>query len=123
MTSALLSHTILAAHDPASGRYDALRLAGSLGLSTEEMARAVGRTPRGLRKTPDSPRLQEALAELVALVGRLRELLDGSIEYVRVWLRAPHPDLGGRTPLSYLVEGKPEVVTALVEAIEAGQPG
>ena len=121
--STLLSHTILSAHDPASGRYDALRLAATLALSTEEMARALGRTPRGLRKTPDSARLQDDLGQLVALTGRLRELLDGSIEYVRIWLRAPHPDLGGRTPLSYLVEGKPEVVEALVHAIEAGQPG
>ena len=63
------------------------------------------------------------MAELVALVNRLRELLDGSIEYVRIWLRAPHPDLGGRTPLSYLIDGKPEVVEVLVRAIETGQPG
>jgi hypothetical protein len=121
--STLLSHTILSAHDPASGRYDALRLADTLALSIEEMAQVVGRTPRGLRKNPDSPRLQGELAELVALTGRLRELLDGSIEYVRIWLRAPHPDLAGRTPVSYLIEGKPEVVEALVAAIEAGQPG
>jgi hypothetical protein len=121
--TALLSHTIVSAHDPASGRYDALRLAGALALSTEEMARVLGRSPRGLRKTPDSPRLQEPMAELVGLTGRLRELLDGSIEYVRIWLRAPHPDLGGRSPLSYLLEGKPEVVEALVRAMETGQPG
>ena len=120
---ALLSHTILAAHDPASGRYDAIRLARTLALSTEQMARAVGRTPRGLWKTPDPPRLQQDLEEPVALVGRLRELLDGSIEHVRIWPRAPHPDLGGRTPLSDLVEGKPDVVVALVEAIDVGQPG
>lgn len=118
----LLSHTILSAHDPASGRYDALRLADALALSTDEMARILGRTPRGLRKNPDSPRLQEDMAELVLLTSRLRELLDGSIEYVRIWLRAPHPDLGGRTPLSYLVEGNPEVVESLIQAFETGQP-
>ncbi len=121
--STLLDHTILTAHDPASGRYDALRLAATLAWSTEEMAHVLGRTPRGLRKNPDSPRLQGDLADLVGLIGRLRELLDGSVEYVRIWLRAPHPDLGGRTPFSYLVEGKPEVVEALVSAIETGQPG
>jgi hypothetical protein len=119
----LLSHTILSAHDPASGRYDALRLAEALALSTDEMARILGRTPRGLRKNPDSLRLQEDMAELVLLTSRLRELLDGSIEYARIWLRAPHPDLGGRTPLSYLVEGNPEVVESLIAAFETGQPG
>jgi len=50
-------------------------------------------------------------------------VLDGSIEYVRIWLRAPHPDLGGRTPLSYLLAGKPEAVEALIAAAESGQPG
>jgi hypothetical protein len=119
----LLSHTILSAHDPASGRYDALRLAGSLALTTEEMARVLGRTPRGLRKNPASARLQPEMGNLVSLIGRLRELLDGSMEYVRVWLRAPHPDLGGRTPMSYLLEGRPDAVEALVQAIEAGQLG
>jgi hypothetical protein len=121
--TALLSHTILSAHDPVTGHYDALRLAHTLALSTEEIARVLHRTPRGLRKNPDSPHLQESMAEIVRLTSRLRELLDGSIEYVRIWLRSPHPDLAGRTPLSYLLEGKPEVVEALVAAIETGQPG
>src|SRR4051794_9751184 len=121
--SALLTHTVLDAHDPANGHYDALRLAAALALSTDEMARVLGRTPRGLRKTPGSPRLQHDMAAVVGLVVRLRELLDGSIEYVRIWLRAPHPDLGGRTPLSYLLQGKPKVVEALIAAAESGQPG
>jgi len=50
-------------------------------------------------------------------------MLDGPIESVRIWLRAPHPDLGGRTPLSCLTEGNSQVVEALVRAIETGQPG
>ena len=62
------------------------------------------------------------MASLVQLVSRLRELLDGSMELARIWLRSPHPDLGGRTPLSYLLDGKPEVVEAFVHAIETGQP-
>jgi hypothetical protein len=101
----LLDHALLEAHDPASGRYDAVRVGETLGLSGAEMARVLSWTPRGLRKTPTSPRLQEALTRLVATVPPLRELLDGSMPYMRIWLRAPHPALGGRTPLSYLLEG------------------
>jgi hypothetical protein len=52
----------------------------------------------------------------------LRELLDGSMPYVRIRLRAPHPALGGRTPLSSLLEGQLEPVEHLVHAIAAGQP-
>jgi uncharacterized protein (DUF2384 family) len=119
----LLEHTILAAHDPATGRFDASRLAKALNLTTKEMADILHRTPRGLLKNPDSQQLQSEMARIVRMIVQLRELLDGSMEYVRIWLRSPHPDLGGRTPLSYLVEGKPEVVEALIYAYEVGQPG
>jgi len=119
----LLEHTVLAAHDPASGRFDALRLAKALNLTTKEMADILHRTPRGLLKNPDSQQLQSQMARLVRMITQLRELLDGSMEYVRIWLRAPHPDLEGRTPLSYLIEGKREVVEALIYAYEVGQPG
>ena len=36
--SALLEHTLLEAHDPATGRYDAIRVGQSLGLSVVDMA-------------------------------------------------------------------------------------
>jgi hypothetical protein len=120
--ASLLEHTLLEAHDPASGRYDALRVGQRLGLSGAEMAQLLGWTPRGVRKNPTSPRLQEPLTRLMAMVTLLRDLLDGSMPYVRVWLRAPHPALGGRTPLSYLLEGRPEPVEDLVRAIATGQP-
>jgi hypothetical protein len=120
--AALLEHALLEAHDPASGRYDALRVGQSLGLSAAETAQMLRRTPRGLRKNPTSPRLQESLTRIVATLTLLRELLDGSMPYVRIWLRAPHPALGGRTPLSYLLEGQLEPVEGLVRAIAAGRP-
>jgi hypothetical protein len=118
----LLEHTLLEAHDPSSGRYDALRVGDSLGLSAADMAHVVGWTAGGIRKNPASPRLQEQLTRLMATVTLLRELLDGSMPYVRVWLRAPHPALGGRTPLSYLLYGQIGPVDDLVRAIAAGQP-
>jgi hypothetical protein len=120
--AALLEHTLLEAHDPSSGRYDAVRVGHSLGLSAAEMALVVGWTPRGIRKNPASPKLQEPLTRLMATVTLLRELLDGSMPYVRVWLRAPHPALGGRTPLSYLLDGQIGPVDDLARAIAAGQP-
>lgn len=119
----LLKHTILTAHNQVTGRFDALQLAKTLEITTKEMASILQRTPRGLQKNPDSQQLQGELARLIKLIMELRELLDGSMNYVRIWLRSPHPDLGGRTPLSYLVEGKPEVVEALVYAFETGQAG
>ncbi len=118
----LLEHTLLEAHDPASGRYDALRVGQSLGLSAADMAQVLGWTARGVRKNPTSPKLQEPLTRLMATVTLLRELLDGSMPYVRVWLRAPHPALAGRTPLSYLLEGQIGPIEDLARAIASGQP-
>src|SRR6266498_3824116 len=118
----LLGHTLLEAHDPSSGRYDALRVGQGLGLTAAEMAQILGWTARGVRKNPASPKLQEPLTRLMATVTLLRELLDGSMAYVRVWLRAPHPALAGRTPLSYLLEGQFSPVEDLVRAIANGQP-
>ena len=123
MTSNLLDHTLLSAHDPKTGRYDARRLASTLEISNKEMAAVVGYTPTGLGKNPASPRLQPKLRELVSLLNRLRELLDGRMDLVRVWLKAPHPYLGGATPLSYLETGKLDTVETLVYMMETGQPG
>ncbi len=119
----LLEHTLLSAHDPNTGRYDARRLAAVLSLSNIEMAAILGYTPRGLGKNPASPRLQARLTAIVRLINRLRELLDGNMEYVRIWLKAPHPDLDGHTPLSFLQEGKLESIETLIHMIETGQPG
>jgi hypothetical protein len=80
----LLEHTVLAAHDPATGRFDPLRLAKALNLTTKEMADILHRTPRGLLKNPDSQQLQSEMARLVRIIMQLRELLDGSMEYVRI---------------------------------------
>jgi len=85
-----LRHTLVEGHNPQSGRFDAVRLARALGLSVPEMARVLGYTPRGLRANPDSKNLQAKLGELVGLVIRLLEELDGSLEHVRIWLHASH---------------------------------
>jgi hypothetical protein len=87
----LLNHTLLSAHNPKTGRLDALRLASILTIGTPQMARIMGYTPAGLRKNPDSERLQEKLAQLVDLMQRLKNLFDGSLEYALIWLKAPHP--------------------------------
>lgn len=71
----LLDHTVLAAHDPATGRFDALRLAKTLHLSTKEMADILHRTPRDLLKTSDSQQLQTEIARLVRIIMQLRESL------------------------------------------------
>jgi hypothetical protein len=118
----MLEHTLLSAHDPATGRYDAKRLADVLAITQKAMAEITGYSPRGLGKNPTSPKLQPELERLVRLVTTLRELLDGDMGLVRVWLKAPHPALGGAKPLEYLEDGRLDLIEGLVHAIETGQP-
>ena len=35
--------------------------------------------------------LQSEMARIVRTIVQLRKLLDGLMEYVRIWLRQPHP--------------------------------
>jgi uncharacterized protein (DUF2384 family) len=56
------------------------------------------------------------------LIERLAELIGGADNAQR-WLDTPHPFLSGRTPQSYIDEGKLEVIDYIVHCIEVGQPG
>lgn len=103
-------------------RLDAFRLAEYLGFSTEEIAQILKIAFEDIVKHPDSEKFQEDLLKLESLIGRLRVQLGGSMDYVHSWLRSPHPVLGGRTAISYLLEGKFEIIEGIVYAIEVGQP-
>ena len=38
-----------------------------------------------------------------------------------IWLRAPHPDLGGATPLSFILSGRSAAILALLHLADSGQ--
>jgi hypothetical protein len=116
-----LNHTLVSSHNPQTGRFDAIRLANTLGLSVAEIATIVGYTPRGIRANPDSKNLQNKLGELVSLVLRLLEELDGRIDNVRIWLHAPHPALG-ISPYKSMHNGDFQTLETLISAMEEGTP-
>jgi uncharacterized protein (DUF2384 family) len=118
----LLEHTILDAHDLSTGRYDALKLASILVISVEDMSKALDATGRGLRKNPDSPKLQARMARIVQIVQNTRELFQGSLEYARIWLKSPHPALDLQSPLALIQNDNIEAVGDLLELIQRGQP-
>ena len=62
------------------------------------------------------------LSEMVELVQRLKAVFEGNLEFVLIWLKAPHPDLAGETPLACLQEGRFDAVETLIYAMESGQP-
>lgn len=97
------------------------------GFSKEEIDQVISHIPNDCQKISMPSKLhQDKLKEnhkrFVRVVTELRKLLDGSTDYVQIWLRSPNPQLGGRTALSYLLEGKIEVVEELVHAMNTGQP-
>lgn len=109
-------------HDRKSGRLDGLAFAKILGVSAPQVAKMIGVSPRGLRQTPASPRIQEKLARFVSLVLRVRQMFGGEMSAVKIWLNAPHPDLGCATPMRCLMDGQVDQVESLVDAHESGQP-
>ncbi|MCL1474070.1 MbcA/ParS/Xre antitoxin family protein [Argonema antarcticum] len=80
-------------------------------------------TPTPAVNQPSSEPIADETTGREQLIERLLYLLGGSKEQVNLWLSSPHPWLGSRTPMSYLDEGKIEVVETLVGAIEQGIPG
>lgn len=108
-------------HDEASGRLHAARVARFFGLSLSALAKALGRSPQTLHKTPDAPRLQGALAPLARIASSLLTLF-GTPEKARVWMNAPHPDLDRVAPLDLVKANKATVVADLLEDALLGHP-
>lgn len=118
--AALLGHVDESLHARGGGNLDARRIGARLGVPLKRLAAAVGYTPQGLLKNPTAERLQPALAEIAYILNSLRTLVDDD-RSVSIWLRAPHPDLGGATPLSFILSGRAAAVIALLRLAESGQ--
>jgi len=116
----LMRHVDPGLHSGRAGRLHARRIATRIGVSLERLAPAVGYTPQGLARNPTSERLQPALAEIAHVLDRLRSLLADD-RSVAIWLRAPHPDLGGATPLALILAGRAQTVGTLLHLAESGQ--
>jgi|ERR671925_1583266 CheY-like chemotaxis protein len=115
------SHVIPELHDPATGRLSASRIAEFLGVSLSRFSGMSELSVAGLHKSPASLSLQPVLVPIARSLTILMQLL-GTRETVRTWMNSPHPDLGGRTPISVILEGKGRTVSDMLEASLEGQP-
>jgi len=107
-------------HGP-SGRLNAAAIAKYLDVPLSDLALALRVNYTALHKTPDSYSVQQALAPLKQVLVILSQML-GPQTAVRVWLNSPHPDLGGRIPLSVMLEGHTDAVLTILENALAGIP-
>lgn len=117
-----MRHLVPEIHNPSTGRIDAKKVAALLGVPLAETARILGRNLSTVHKTPGAQALQPRLAKLEQILAALHRLA-GSNENLRIWLKAPNPELDGRTPIDLLNDGKMEVVAGLLEDALLGQPG
>jgi DNA-binding response OmpR family regulator len=121
VSQSVASHVLPELHARSSGRLDARNIAEYLGIALSSFARLSEISVAGLHKSPASVSLQRVLIPVARSLTILAQLL-GSKEQVRTWMNSPHPDLGGRTPMSLVMEGKARAVRDMLESALAGQP-
>ena len=92
------------------------------GESIARLAQMTSLTPGALRKNPSSERAQPAARRFVGVLGGMTRLL-GSRKAALIWLRAPHPELEGHSPLDLLYGKHFEAVEGLVRDFVSGSPG
>jgi hypothetical protein len=109
-------------HDPASGRLDARRVGDLFGLQLSAVAGVLGRNLSTVSKTPNAKPLQHGLSQFERIGAAFLHMIP-SAERMRMWMNAAHPDLGGRTPISFIEERRGDVVVRLIESVLNGQPG
>jgi hypothetical protein len=75
--------------------------------------------PRTTRPSPPADAPTSISSPLVAKAAALV----GSKEAADAWMAMPNPDLGGKAPVDFIGEGKSAVVSDLLDAALAGEPG
>lgn len=115
------------AHLPATTRelelesLTAQHVAQSLGLTQEELAQALAQRDTGAEHQPANTDQQAKLTELEALAVRLQETFR-TPETGQAWLRALNPVLSDQPPMTYLLQGQPDVIERLLNMAETGMP-
>ena len=100
---------------------DASVVAAGLGVSLPGLWERLGSSVQTMSPDPASAAFQRALGP----TSRALEILDGFFhdsEAVCVWLRTPHPDLGGCTALETILDGHAQAVCIILENALSGVP-
>ena len=109
-------------HAKTSNRLDAGPVAALYGLKLAKLARIADLNPETLRKKPDAPSAQKALAKLVNAWEILRTIFMDDDAIAR-WLHHPLPRFKGMTPLWLLEEHGVDAFEGLAEEMAAGTYG
>jgi hypothetical protein len=114
--------TLQELHDPETGRLDASRVAEFLKIPLKQLAEGLGKNYSTVHKTPTAPALQPPLQSIKRSLEILERIFDDRA-VVLAWLNSPHQDLGRRTPMGVILEGRSNVVEDMLESALMGMPG
>ncbi len=103
-----------------NGNLSVVPIARVFGVSLNALAQLLGRTRQALNKTPDADSLQNELSYFERMA-RLRTVLSDDAEF-RKWLRMPHAELNGETPLRWLERKRWQALADLVDDMLTGAP-
>jgi hypothetical protein len=103
-----------------NGNLSAEAIAKLYGISLNQLATWLGRTRQALNKTPDADSLQDELSYFER-IARLRTALSNNVEF-RKWLRMPHAELNGETPLRWIERKRWQALSDLVDDMLTGAP-
>jgi antitoxin Xre/MbcA/ParS-like protein len=104
-----------------SGRIDGRSVAELYQITVSELARLTKVEAKTLLKTSDSPNIQKALTPF-EVVARSLALMRNDVRQFRRWLNAANAELGNKTPLEMIREGRVRELAGIVLAALAGQP-
>ncbi len=104
------------------GRVDMAAVSVMTGEPMARLAQMTPLTPGALRKNPTSERAQPSARRFVRVLSEMTRLL-GSRKAALIWLRTPHPELEGHSPLALLYGKRFEAVESLVHDLLSGEPG
>ncbi len=118
----MLSPIIEFVADSASSRVEPRRMAELLGLSMDSVA-ALAHTHRNtMSRTPASPQVQTGLGDIVKILVRATQLMEGGAPGRAVlWFKnQPLSGFGGKTAMELVREGKTAAVMEHLEMLADG---
>ncbi|MCX6902960.1 MAG: DUF2384 domain-containing protein [Verrucomicrobia bacterium] len=108
-------------HDETSGRIDAQKLTGYMGVPLKRLAEGLHLNYKAVHRNPSAEAFQPALKPVKRSVEILQDFFHKP-ETVRVWLNTSHPDLDGHTALEMILANNANAVLRILENAAAGVP-
>jgi hypothetical protein len=102
------------------GRYDAQKLLGVLDWTRSDIGSYLGKDPSTIARFSASPKYQEKLAVLAALIRDLLEVMNNDLPAARAWLRTPNRAFDCQTPREQILSGGIARVEELVHEFHSG---